>query len=420
LELAERNAVGLIEEAYLFGCPVLATKKEWIAIASVVSGRVVNGYLNNDWLLSFLYRASAAFYSDVAGLTPVKDVAGVENVCLDDVITGHMEYRAGMPKILKRCGFQVDQEFFEDEDDEEEKERAAKEAERLRLKEEKVRQKQEEYEEKERKRKEAAAAKSAEAERKRLEKEAELERRRLKKEAELEAQSQERELAEKFELDFKRKFEAQQQERRKSVGADDVTGVPSARSTTAESKRSSFFGFGSWFSRPPSSESITEPSREETFEKEKIDLMLTEYWEPKEIQATLPPLVISSEDIEKKSATSKTHPTISPLPKAFVSSEDDGFGDIGQGKHSHTGTTFNDFTADTRYRDGLPAVFHPSGYQGPLSTASSSSDIGTGAGLIVTMGGLPVIKEGRPNQIDPVDSRTNLLDDSLLFEHTED
>ncbi|KAI9350107.1 hypothetical protein BDR26DRAFT_798449 [Obelidium mucronatum] len=117
LELASRGeaAFGLVEEAYLFGCPVMATQKEWRAIASVVSGRLVNGYMNNDWVLSILYRASSALFSDVCGLNPVKGVPGVENVCLDGVLKGgHLEYRAAMPKILKYVGFSVDREDFDD------------------------------------------------------------------------------------------------------------------------------------------------------------------------------------------------------------------------------------------------------------------------------------------------------------------
>ncbi|KAJ3083486.1 hypothetical protein HDU99_009188 [Rhizoclosmatium hyalinum] len=117
LELSTRGeeAFSLVEEAYLFGCPVMATTKEWRAISSVVSGRLVNGYMTNDWVLSILYRASSAMFSDVCGLNPVKGVVGVENVCLDGLLTGgHLEYRSAMPKILKYVGFSVDKDAFDD------------------------------------------------------------------------------------------------------------------------------------------------------------------------------------------------------------------------------------------------------------------------------------------------------------------
>ncbi|KAI9106309.1 hypothetical protein DFS34DRAFT_574321, partial [Phlyctochytrium arcticum] len=93
LELASRGAYGIVEEVYLLGCPVMAEKKEWEQIVSVVSGRVVNGYSANDMVLGVLYRASVAVWNNVAGLRPVENVAGVENVNLDDVIEGHLDYR---------------------------------------------------------------------------------------------------------------------------------------------------------------------------------------------------------------------------------------------------------------------------------------------------------------------------------------
>ncbi|KAI8845673.1 hypothetical protein BJ741DRAFT_526657 [Chytriomyces cf. hyalinus JEL632] len=146
LELASRGeaAYSIVEEAYLFGCPVMATTKEWLQIRSVVSGRLVNGYMTHDWVLSILYRASSAFLSDVAGLNPVKRVDGVENVCLDAVLKGgHLEYRAGLPRILKHVGFSVDSEVFDDEEKEIEQERMDEEAERERLKNEKEKEREE-------------------------------------------------------------------------------------------------------------------------------------------------------------------------------------------------------------------------------------------------------------------------------------
>ncbi|KAJ3415175.1 hypothetical protein HDV05_005455 [Chytridiales sp. JEL 0842] len=432
LELAQRNAVGLVEEAYLFGCPVMATKKEWTAIASVVSGRVVNGYLNNDWLLTFLYRASPSLYSDVAGLTPVKDIDGIENVCLDDVIKGHLEYRAGMPKILRHCGFQVDQDYFEDEDDEEEKERAAQEAEKLRIKEEKLKKQQEEYEEKERKRKEAAEAKAAERERKRIEKEieqkmqaenqrrereiaeklereraAERERKRLEKEAEQQRKriekelelKREKELAEKFENEFKKKFEAEQRAR----GIEGVA-IPGSSVKSTESKRSSIFG---WFAaKPTPNQIITSPPADEK-EKAKIDQLLDDYWQPKEIKATLPPLVISSDLLTPASEKSKLSSAASDKMDF-----DDLKGDVG---HMKQGSTSSSVGEPTNIQ--FPASLHcrPDGYQGPLSTASSSSDIASGASLVPNLGGLPVIRE--TSKLAGPNSSSNLMDDDVLFEN---
>jgi len=35
----------------MFGSPVVISKDDWIKARSVVSGRFVNGYATNDWIL---------------------------------------------------------------------------------------------------------------------------------------------------------------------------------------------------------------------------------------------------------------------------------------------------------------------------------------------------------------------------------
>jgi hypothetical protein len=50
-ELAKRGSFGIVQNAYMFGVPVVAKKDEFIKAKSVVSGRFVNGYATNDWIL---------------------------------------------------------------------------------------------------------------------------------------------------------------------------------------------------------------------------------------------------------------------------------------------------------------------------------------------------------------------------------
>lgn len=50
-ELANKGQCGLVQNVYLFGTPVVASKDEYIKARSVVSGRFVNGYATNDWIL---------------------------------------------------------------------------------------------------------------------------------------------------------------------------------------------------------------------------------------------------------------------------------------------------------------------------------------------------------------------------------
>jgi len=50
-ELGKRGATGLVQNAYLFGSPIVAKKDEYTRARAVVSGRFVNGYATNDWIL---------------------------------------------------------------------------------------------------------------------------------------------------------------------------------------------------------------------------------------------------------------------------------------------------------------------------------------------------------------------------------
>jgi len=72
---------------------------------SVVAGRVVNVHSSKDYLLAFLYR-SASLQLGVAGLQPVDDVIGVENVDVSELVDGHTKYRYLTGTILKKIGFE--------------------------------------------------------------------------------------------------------------------------------------------------------------------------------------------------------------------------------------------------------------------------------------------------------------------------
>ncbi|ORE01157.1 DUF726-domain-containing protein [Rhizopus microsporus var. microsporus] len=112
LELARMKAYGLVENVVLFGTPVSASKAQWKECTTVVSGRFVNGYATNDWLLGFLFRTSTAGLGNIAGLRPLSHIEGnrVQNLDCTDLVTGHLSYRTSMPKLLKRAGFMVSSE----------------------------------------------------------------------------------------------------------------------------------------------------------------------------------------------------------------------------------------------------------------------------------------------------------------------
>ncbi|KAJ6080216.1 hypothetical protein N7467_009969 [Penicillium canescens] len=116
-ELADKGAHGLIQNVYLFGSPVVANKDEYLKARSVVSGRFVNGYATNDWILGYLFRATSGGIMRVAGLAAVEGIPGIENFDITRLVNGHMDYRTAMPRILREVGWEVlEDEFAEIED----------------------------------------------------------------------------------------------------------------------------------------------------------------------------------------------------------------------------------------------------------------------------------------------------------------
>lgn len=116
-ELAEKGAQGIVQNVYMFGSPIVANKDDFLKARSVVSGRFVNGYASNDWILGYLFRATSGGIMRVAGLAPVEGIPGLENFDGTKLVNGHMDYRAAMPRLLKEVGWEVlSEEFAEIED----------------------------------------------------------------------------------------------------------------------------------------------------------------------------------------------------------------------------------------------------------------------------------------------------------------
>ncbi|KAG8428297.1 hypothetical protein J3459_004040 [Metarhizium acridum] len=115
-ELAKRGAYGLVQNIYLFGSPIVVKKEEFIRARTVVSGRFVNGYNRNDWILGYLFRLTNGGIRRVAGLAPV-EAPWVENIDVTEEVPGHMQYRTAMPTLLIKCGWIVESEEFTEIED---------------------------------------------------------------------------------------------------------------------------------------------------------------------------------------------------------------------------------------------------------------------------------------------------------------
>ena len=113
--LAKRKAFGLVESVVMIGSPTPSDTSDWRVMRSVVSGRLINVFSTNDYLLGFMYRTSSLQYG-VAGLEAVKGLSGIENVDVSEDVDGHTRYRYLIGAILKKIGFEdVDMEAVEEE-----------------------------------------------------------------------------------------------------------------------------------------------------------------------------------------------------------------------------------------------------------------------------------------------------------------
>ncbi|KAF4468980.1 DUF726 domain [Fusarium albosuccineum] len=116
-ELAKKGAVGIVQNVYMFGSPIVVRKEEYVKIKTVVSGRFVNAYNRNDWILGYLFRVTSGGIRRVAGLAPIDDCPWIENMDVTDLVKGHMDYRQKMPSLLIRCGWSVESEEFAEIED---------------------------------------------------------------------------------------------------------------------------------------------------------------------------------------------------------------------------------------------------------------------------------------------------------------
>jgi hypothetical protein len=114
LELAKQKAYGIVQDVILLGATLTASQKTWFQARSAVSGRFVNGFARNDWVLNYLFRATSGGVGTVAGLRPVENVPGLENVDITDKISGHTSYRTFMPLIMDQLGFPVSADHFDE------------------------------------------------------------------------------------------------------------------------------------------------------------------------------------------------------------------------------------------------------------------------------------------------------------------
>nr|XP_043632820.1 transmembrane and coiled-coil domain-containing protein 4-like [Erigeron canadensis] len=98
--LAETGYDGLVERVVLLGAPIAVQGENWGAVRKVVSGRLINAYSTNDWMLGVAFRANL-LTQGLAGIQSV-NVPGIENVDVTELIDGHSSYLWATQEILDR------------------------------------------------------------------------------------------------------------------------------------------------------------------------------------------------------------------------------------------------------------------------------------------------------------------------------
>lgn len=104
LALAQRKAFGLIDSVVVMGAPMPSDAADWRTLRSVVSGRFVNVFSENDYILAFLYRTSSAQLG-IAGVQAIEGIHGIESVNVSDMVSGHLRYQHMIGPILSKIGW---------------------------------------------------------------------------------------------------------------------------------------------------------------------------------------------------------------------------------------------------------------------------------------------------------------------------
>lgn len=105
MHLSEKRAFGVVENVVLMGAPCPTEVRVWAAMKSVVAGRLVNVYSNNDYMLGFMYRSSSWQYG-VAGLQKIQGLHGIENFDVSEIVVSHRRYQHMVSAVLQKLGWE--------------------------------------------------------------------------------------------------------------------------------------------------------------------------------------------------------------------------------------------------------------------------------------------------------------------------
>ena len=98
----DREPASLIADVIFIGLPRAMDKNVLTSCRRVTGGRLVNCYTRNDWFLSLMFVARGGV---PYGTKPAKDVPGVENYDVTNLVESHQKYADAIPSILQHIRF---------------------------------------------------------------------------------------------------------------------------------------------------------------------------------------------------------------------------------------------------------------------------------------------------------------------------
>ncbi|KAK9743441.1 hypothetical protein RND81_03G239600 [Saponaria officinalis] len=102
----EGDRAGIVERVVLLGAPISLKDENWILARKMVSGRFVNAYSTNDWTLGVAFRSNL-ISQGLAGIQPVVDAPGIENVDVTDIVEAHSSYIEKTAHIVEQLDLDI-------------------------------------------------------------------------------------------------------------------------------------------------------------------------------------------------------------------------------------------------------------------------------------------------------------------------
>jgi len=102
-QLSTKNKKYILD-VHLLGGAISSDKKSWKEAKGAVSGKIVNYWSSNDYILATMYKLGTFFLSSPIGRNKI-EVSGIMNIDTTSVVGGHTEYVKNFstifPKSLK-------------------------------------------------------------------------------------------------------------------------------------------------------------------------------------------------------------------------------------------------------------------------------------------------------------------------------